>query len=136
MSDETITIPKEAAQRVFDALVSSLDFGSGFLETDDVTALRELAIAIGVDPNVGTPDEFKSQYRHAYEPETDRRLAARQLGAILMPGQPNPTGKPFNAGDIDETAMPDFQPCKVGAWKRPCNKPENDPIHQPAEMGA
>jgi hypothetical protein len=129
---EQITIPKETAQILFDALVQSMDFGSGFLDTEEVEALREMAVVLGVDPDLATPDEFKAGYPHAYVGETNRTIAARLVGAILMPGQPNPSGKPFNAGDIDETRMPNYAPCRVGAWGRPCKKPENDPIHQAA----
>lgn len=63
-----ISLPKEAAQRVFDALVNSMDFGSGFLETDDVKALRTLAEAIDVSPIVGTPREFLPDFPHRFEP--------------------------------------------------------------------
>lgn len=84
----------EAAQRVFDALVSSMDFGSGFLETDDVAALRELAVAIGVDPNVGTPAEFRSQYPHPFEGETDRTRIAWMSGALNQTAAVSVTGSP------------------------------------------
>ena len=127
---EQITLPKESVQILFDAMVDSMDFGSGRFDTEEVEALRGVAVVLGVDPDVATPEEFQSRYPHAYDGETNRILAARMLGAILMPGKPNPAGKPFNAGDIDETAMPVYAPCKVGAWKRPCCKPESDPIHR------
>lgn len=42
MSHEAITLPLEAARAIFDALVTSMDFGSGFLSTEDVEALRLL----------------------------------------------------------------------------------------------
>ena len=126
---EQITIPKETGQILFDALVQSMDFGSGFLDSEEVEALRGLAVAIGVDPNTATPDEFAAGYPHPYDGETNRMLAARRIGATLWPGMPNPTGKPFNPGDIDESRMPDYPPCKVGPWGRACGKPEDDPIH-------
>lgn len=103
---ELITIPKGTAQILFDALVQSMDFGSGFLDTEEVEALRGLAVAIGVDPIVATPVEFKAGYPHPFDGETDSDRAARIVGATLEPGRPNPAGKPFNAGDIDETARP------------------------------
>lgn len=130
MTDKMISMGFEAAQRVFDALVSSMDFGSGFLETDDVAALRELAVAIGVDPNVGTPAEFKSQYPHTYEPATDRRQIAYQSGALSQRVAYSVTNSPYTVNDIDDSKMPDFVPCKVGRW---CNKPEGHEIHQVAK---
>lgn len=128
--DEQIAIPKLTAQILFDALTASMDFGSGFLGVEEVEALRGLAVAIGVDPDKSTPGEFAAGYPHAYRPETDRKLAARMVGAILMPGQTNPAGTPFNAGDIDETRMPNYEPCKVGTYGRYCNKPADAAIHQ------
>ncbi len=56
----------EDAQALFDMTTSSMNFGSGFLDSDDVNLLRKLAVLIGVDPSKGTPEEFKSQYPHEY----------------------------------------------------------------------
>lgn len=109
---EQITIPKETAQRLFDALVNSMDFGSGFLETDDVEALRGLAVALGVDPATGTPGPFKAKYPHAFDGETDRMTVGYMFGAL-----------------INEALMPDYIPCKFGQWGAFCMKPETDPIH-------
>lgn len=81
---EQITIPKEPAQRLFDALTGSMDYGSGFLESDDVQALRELAVAIGVDPRTATPDEFKGKYPHTFVGETDRQQVAWMVGALTQ----------------------------------------------------
>ena len=67
MSDEQITIPKATAQILFDALVHSMDFGSGFLDTQEVEALRGMAAALGVDPREATPLEFIAQYPHAFK---------------------------------------------------------------------
>ena len=60
-----VSLDRGHAQRIFDALVNSLDFGSGFLEDEDVEALRALAILLGVNPILGTPREFVSTYAHA-----------------------------------------------------------------------
>lgn len=59
-------IEDEELKRLFDMVVHSLDFGSGFLETDDVNLLRKIAKQIGVDPWEGTPSDFKSQYNHDF----------------------------------------------------------------------
>lgn len=63
---EQITIPKLTAQVLFDALVHSMDFGSGFLDTEEVEALRGMAAALGVDPNDATPSEFSRHYPHSF----------------------------------------------------------------------
>ena len=52
------SIPHDVAQVVFDVAVGSLDFGSGFLDNDEITALRAFAEAIGVDPAKATPSNF------------------------------------------------------------------------------
>jgi hypothetical protein len=130
VSDETVTIPKEAAQRVFDALVSSMDFGSGFLETDDVTALRTLAVAIGVDPSEGTPLGFVGQYPHRFRAMTDPQRIDRVFGIPRVVAVAGPDGWTTERNDTE----PPFVPCEAGwPW---CAKGENHPIHQTAEMGA
>lgn len=60
-----VQLQRDHAQRIFDALVSSLDFGSGFLGDEDVEALRALAVLLGVNPMLGTPREFASSYAHS-----------------------------------------------------------------------
>ncbi|MDG4792712.1 hypothetical protein [Micromonospora sp. WMMD1082] len=84
---------------LFDAVCNSLDFGSGFLDTEEVEALRRLAETLGVDPMVATPSEFRAQYAHDFEPcppppgpwrvstmggpiETDEAYAARVAAVI------------------------------------------------------
>lgn len=63
---DTTTIPTEHLRAVFDIAVHSLDFGSGFLDTDEVNHLRAVAESLGVDPLEGTPREFKSTYPHPF----------------------------------------------------------------------
>jgi len=132
-SDITVTLDFEHAQRIFDAIVGSMDFGSGFLETDDVTALRALAVAIGVDPNKGTPAEFAAKYPHPYEAATDRQAIAWQMSALTQTVAYDAYGHPQTVNVIDESQMPNFVPCKVGPYGRWCNKPEDDEIHQARE---
>jgi hypothetical protein len=135
-TDRTITLDFEHAQRIFDALVNSMDFGSGFLETDDVVALRALAEAIGVDPNIGTPSEFAAQYPHPYDGETDRQRIAWQSGALTQTVAYSVTGAPYTVNVIDDAKLPDFSPCKVGPHGRWCGKPEDHEIHQAARLAA
>jgi hypothetical protein len=53
---------EELARIVFDTAISSMDFGSGFLDNDEVDALRELAVLLGVDPDVATPESHRSRF--------------------------------------------------------------------------
>lgn len=130
MSDETITIPVDTARILFDALSTSMDFGSGFLDTEEVEALRALAVAIGVDPTKGTPEEFAAGYPHAFDGETDRTRAAYMFNALTQQVSVSVTGAPYTVNVVDNRAMPEFVPCKAGSWGRKCLKPEGDPIHQ------
>jgi hypothetical protein len=65
MSDENILVRKDLLQIVFDAAVSSMDFTSGFLDDEEVSALRDIAVLLGVEPAVATPKEFKGKYEGA-----------------------------------------------------------------------
>lgn len=56
----------EEVKHLFDLVVGSLNFGSGFLDSDDVILLRRVAILIGVDPAVATPETFHGQYPHEF----------------------------------------------------------------------
>lgn len=125
-----IKLNKEHAQRIFDALASSMDFGSGFLETEDVEALRALAVAIGVDPNKGTPDEFKAQYPHPFKDATDRVAVAATFGALSHSIAYGDRGIPYAVHHIDQSKMPDYAPCMTGPCGRKCAKPVDDPIHR------
>ena len=125
MSDETVTIPLETAQRLFDALATSMDFGSGFLETDDVKALRELAVLIGVDPLLGTPDTFVKDYPHPFKPMTDPLMIARVFDM---------TRSEWNGTQwvsVPGPGQPPFVPCQRGAYPY-CQKDENHPLHAAA----
>lgn len=63
----THEVPDSTLRILFDALTNSMDFGSGFLDSEDVEALRAVAVLLGVDPMYGTPSEFTGQYPHPYE---------------------------------------------------------------------
>ena len=55
LSDDDIRI-------LFDVATNSLDFGSGFLDNEEVEALRRVAVYLGVDPKEATPDNFTNTY--------------------------------------------------------------------------
>ena len=52
---------------LFDVAVSSMDFGSGFLDDEEVAYLREVAGILGVDPAEATPANFRCKYRRHHE---------------------------------------------------------------------
>lgn len=117
-----VTLRREDAQRLFDLATDSPLVCSGSFETDDVVVLRRLAEAIGVDPNVATPDEFAAQYPHLFK----RRAVHAVMGYTE-------TGEQAQARIAEERADPS---CRVGPHGRWCGKLADDPIHQTTQMGA
>ncbi len=65
-----IEVPTNDLKILFDALVTSMDFGSGFLDTEEVEALRNVAVLLGVDPTDATPTEFAAQHPHGVRQRT------------------------------------------------------------------
>lgn len=71
-----LTLDREQLQIVFDVAVGSLDFGSGFLDDEEVAGLRAVAVVLGVDPMDATPSNFMCKYgaeHNWYEWEATRR---------------------------------------------------------------
>lgn len=66
--DKKLKVEKKDLQVLFDALVHSMDFGSGFLDDEEVEALRNVAGVLGVDPAVATPEDFLHQFPHVFQP--------------------------------------------------------------------
>lgn len=62
MTDEPLLVPVELLRAVFDIATNSLDFGSGFLDDEDVEQLRAVARILEVDPWLATPDNHKPAY--------------------------------------------------------------------------
>ncbi len=58
----TVSLGRQLLQDLFDVATSSLDFGSGFLDDDQVRSLREIAVVLGVDPLVATPSNYVCRY--------------------------------------------------------------------------
>lgn len=56
-------IADEVLRALFDVAVSSMDFGSGFLDDEEVAQLRQAAKVLGVDPMEATPQNFWCKYR-------------------------------------------------------------------------
>jgi hypothetical protein len=62
-------IDDELLRALFDVAVSPMNFGSGFLDDEEVASLRQVAGIIGVDPAVATPANFRCKYRQAHRPQ-------------------------------------------------------------------
>ena len=60
--DMIVLVPRLVMQAVFDTAVNSMNFAAGFLDSEEVEALRKCAGLLGVDPAVGTPSNYWDQY--------------------------------------------------------------------------
>ena len=70
-------VPDEDVRVLFDIATNSLDFGSGFLDDEEVETLRRVAVMLGVDPKLATPYAFE----HKYEPTPkDKAVKAGHIG--------------------------------------------------------
>jgi hypothetical protein len=76
--NELTEISTEDLRALFDVAVGSMNFASGFLDTDEVNMLRRVAGLIGVDPMEATPHEFRQQYPHAFK-ESRSLFASERL---------------------------------------------------------
>lgn len=90
-SVETIAVPKEILQGIFDLAVNSLDFGSDFWGDDDVRFGRAVAELLGVDAIVGTPIKYAQRIHHEFK-QIGTSLACRHC--YLGADAPVHTGEP------------------------------------------
>jgi hypothetical protein len=57
-------ITLDELKKLFDLATESMDFGSGFMDHEEVVLLRRVAVIIGVDVKEGTPDNFRASFAH------------------------------------------------------------------------
>lgn len=112
-------------KHLFDLAVDTPLVCSGSFGTEDVDVLRRIAVMIGTDPNVITPDEFIAQYPHPHRPRPvhDRALPTSADGRNKMR---NETPEEQAARVAEERA--DLT-CQAGTYGRRCGKLADDPIH-------
>ena len=107
--DVAVTVPREMLRIVFDAAVNSLDFGSGFLDDEDVEALRDIAIRLGADPDDATPFNFDDKYLTSLRASELNRLKTWE--AIV-----NDTGGTEGQRKY-HTENPDFYPGEIRRFR-------------------
>lgn len=64
---DSLVIDRTLLQVVFDIVTGSMDFGSDFLDNEEVDAMRKVAELIGVDPMLGTPSTHKCRFDGKHE---------------------------------------------------------------------
>lgn len=69
MTDETgmVLMPRGNVQEMLDIIVGSLDYGSGFLDREQIEILRAVAEMLGLDPMTATPSNYAKSYPHAFQ---------------------------------------------------------------------
>ncbi|MHB8490615.1 MAG: hypothetical protein ACYDA6_00150 [Solirubrobacteraceae bacterium] len=60
--DDEITIRRGDLRALLDLATSSMDFGSGFWDNEQVEIARKIAGVLGVDPLIVTPPNFTFDY--------------------------------------------------------------------------
>ena len=65
--DDTVSVRKGDLRAVLDVATQSMDFGSGFLDNEQVKALRKAAEILGIDQLIVTPANFVCQYKGRHE---------------------------------------------------------------------
>jgi hypothetical protein len=124
------TLPTEDLQTVFDTAVGSLDFSSGFLDNDEVLALRRVAVVLGVDPMKATPHNFNFVHAtcdHDWE-VNDKRWKVNPGVTIRFNGHGYVGGdeiKPSGGGDSAILAQMARNGNVTGpehTWNRRCRK--------------
>ncbi len=132
MTDEVISISKEDAQCIFDLALSMDGACSGYMETDDVKAMRRLAIALGIDPIEATPEEFVSQFPHKWKPGQPDVGAYRGWVRLDREDTEHANNisvrRPETDGEVIERVGPIPAYCIRGNGR--CGALESDPIHQ------
>lgn len=65
--DEMVTVRRGDLRALLDVGTMSMDFGSGFLDNEQVEALRKIAVVLDVEPLAVTPANFVCQYTGEHE---------------------------------------------------------------------
>lgn len=89
MSDK-IEIDKGALQALFDLVVGSMNFGSGFYDKEEVDIIVAVARLLGVSDATAIPDDMKTTYPQLWHQDCELlwRCGASQDAAIHHPEMP------------------------------------------------
>lgn len=117
---------------LFDTAVGSMNFGSGFLDDEEVAALRQVAVILGVDPEVATPQNFKCKYRGHHEAQAglDRQLFISFADGLWRNAYKCPDDYPLDArrflkapsGQREVTSLGRLQASVIYMWCPDCGR--------------
>jgi hypothetical protein len=137
-AEEPVTLTFTDAQRIFDLAVGADNACSGYMDLDDVHAMRRLAVTLGVDPATCTGEEFTAQFPHPFHPGRPDLAPFRRTVSLNPPDTANARHVSVTRPESDAEVIarlggtPDSL-CDVGPWSGRCGKTADDPIHQPEE---
>jgi hypothetical protein len=81
------TLENEDIRFLFDMSVGSMDFGSGFLDHEEVVRLRRIAEHLGIDVKEATPSNFRASFAHDFtEPRKTRAYVKNDPKTIIVCG--------------------------------------------------
>lgn len=72
--EELMPLKRGTIKTMFDIICCSLDWGSGFLDTDEVITLRDVAVLLDVDPMEATPANMRPSFQHDFTPPVYKPL--------------------------------------------------------------
>lgn len=135
-----VQVSREDARILLDLAVQMDNACSGWMDSDDVAALRRLAVAAGVDPATCTPTEYRADFPHAYVhgESSDLNHWRRNVLRISREG----SGRLTEAHNIqvrtpetdaEVVARLGYDPrerCKAGPYRRPCGRLMLDSMHE------
>lgn len=82
-----IEVEMEDLQALFDLVQGSMDWGSGFYDLDDVTAMMHIAPMLGLDEMDGVPSNLAGTVAHSYAerplPETTYQRVINRDGFLV-----------------------------------------------------
>lgn len=81
-----ITIEREDLRALFDLATNSMDFGSGFMNHEDVLMLRRVAEIIGANEREAIPSNFRASFAHDFEDPKPSKM----YGAWIRDAQGRP----------------------------------------------
>src|SRR4051812_17657551 len=65
--DELIEVRKGDLRALLDVATTSMDFGSGFLNDEEVEIIWKISDVLGVDKKLTTPDNYRCKLAHGHE---------------------------------------------------------------------
>jgi hypothetical protein len=65
--DAEIFVHVKDLRDLFDMICCSMDFGSGFFDTEQVNLIRRIAVILAVDPMEATPSSQAKEYPHRFK---------------------------------------------------------------------